>query len=133
MASNPDENNAQRRNNAPTGKRKSNNGTNFHRRSWHGANRSTGPIQRPVSLMIPQPASSLIRNSSETLDSGIRTVETSERLTSTNSSSSHTGQPTKPASFRINRKSGPYNGWQLYFPEIGNNIHTCTIKLNEKK
>lgn len=106
MASNPNENNPPRNNN-----RKSSNGANYNRRSWHGMNRpnNTGPKQRPVSLAIPQPSSNQPPNSVQTPDSGNST-----------SSSSTAQPPTKSASYRINKKSGPYNGWQLYFPEIGN-------------
>lgn len=110
MASNPDENSAQNRNNG----RKSN-GSNFARRNWHGANRDTGPRQRPVAVLIPQVSSSSLPNPAQSLDSGHPTV-----------SSASTERLAKTSSYRINRKSGPYHGWQLYFPEIGMlEILTC--------
>lgn len=97
MASNPDENSAPRNNNGG----RSRGGSNWRGRNWRGANRSTGPRQRPVAVLIPQGQSNDDQNAS--LPSGA-------------------GQPTRTSSYRINRKSGPYHGWQLYFPEIGNEI-----------
>lgn len=103
MASNPDENNAPNASRSNNG-RKSNNGSNFARRNWHGGNRNTGPRQRPVSVLIP-------RSSTGNIDPADATEP-----------SSSTAQPTRATSYRINRQSGPYHGWQLYFPETGENI-----------
>lgn len=112
MASNPNESNPPQNNS-----RKTNRGPNFFRRP--GANRNTGPKQRPVSVLIPQPSSSPIpnqtHNSNSNSDSGYSTTSGSA-----SSSSSAETPPQQTASFRINKKSGPYSGWQLYFPEIGN-------------
>lgn len=124
MASNPDENNPPRNNN----NRKSSNGSNVHRRSWHGANRNTGPKQRPFAVMIPQPSSRPLLNPSQNLDSNFVPVSNSlpnpappDSDPDFSTTSSTTERPlTKTASYRINKKSGPYDGWQLYFPEIGN-------------
>lgn len=117
MASNPDENNPPRNNN-----RKSNNGANYNRRSWHGTNRNTGPKQRPFSLIIPQPSSIPLPNPAQRSDSEFPTSSSPlpNPAQSSDSSSSTEQPPTKTASYRINKKSGPYDGWQLYFPEIGN-------------
>lgn len=124
MASNPNENNPPRNN-----QRKSNNGANFNRRSWHGTNRNTGPKQRPFAVMIPQPSSRPLPNPSQNSDSNnpipsnllpIPVQTSSDPGYSTASSSTEQPTAAKTASYRINKKSGPYDGWQLYFPEIGN-------------
>lgn len=113
MASNPDENNPPQNNS-----RKTNRGPGLFRR--FGANRNTGPKQRPVSVLIPQPSSSSpVPNPphNSNTDSGFSTATGS---TSSSSSSTEQRPLQKTASFRINKKSGPYSGWQLYFSEIGN-------------
>lgn len=96
MGDNAGNNNVSR----PNTNRKTSNSNFFRMRHRFQSNRQSGPRERPVSLLIPQSSQS----SSST--SGY----------SSNSSSSET------ASFRINKKSGPYSGWQLYFPETGMSI-----------
>lgn len=86
-------------NNGPGNNRKVSNNSNFFRMRHRLQNgRNTGPKQRTVSLLIPQSSSSNVSSPSNSASSG----------------------PTPPsASFQINKASGPYCGWQLYFPEIG--------------
>lgn len=113
MAENPTNSNA-----AAPNKRNTTNNNFYRMRNRYQGNRNTGPKQRPVSLLIPQPASS-------------SSTGLSNRLSDSSSNiASGAGQPTETASFRINRQSGPYSGWKLYFPEIGNTVAT---KLNKQK
>lgn len=134
MASNPNENRP------PQNNTRKPNRPNFFRRN--GANRNTGPQQRPVSLLIPQTSSSPLPNPllpssnlqpnqppNSDSDSGFSTTSSSG-----SSSSPSPGQPpVRPASFRINKKCGPYSGWQLYFPEIGNMIFCMRTTPHSKE
>lgn len=101
MADNPAPNNA-----AANKKKKPNNQFFRMRNRFHN---DSGPRQRPVSLLIPQSSSSSL-TSNNTADSANETA----------SNGNSSVPPTRAASFRINKRCGPYSGWQLYFPEIGN-------------
>lgn len=105
MADNPAPNNA-----AANKKKKPNNQFFRMRNRFHN---DSGPRQRPVSLLIPQSSSSS-HPTNNTADSANETALNG----STNGNASV--PPTRAASFRINKRCGPYSGWQLYFPEIGN-------------
>lgn len=90
--------------------RKKPNGNNFFRmrNRFHNA-RDTGPKQRNVSMMIPS-----------------STPHGSDSSSGYSSSSSSPGSNAPSTSFGI-KKTGPYSGWQLYFPEVGMfrfNTHT---------
>lgn len=101
MGDNAGNNNGSR----PTNNRKTTGNNFFRMRHRFQSNRQSGPRERPVSLLIPQPNQS--------------SASTSGANSSNASSSTSAGRASETASFRINRKSGPYSGWQLYFPETG--------------
>lgn len=95
---------AERNNNGgdnTSNKKKTLNNNFFRMRNRFHNNRNTGPRQNAMSFLLPSGSPS-----STTSDSTSNT-------TSTEASTSLT-------SFRINKKTIPYVGWQLYFPEIGN-------------
>lgn len=91
MAENPPANNAN-----PTNNNRKTTNRNFFR----GRNRfhATGPRQNTVSVPIPQPSS-------------IEPIGGAYQPSA--------GPAPQSISFRIDKKSGPYSGWKLYFPEIG--------------
>lgn len=95
MADNPPRNNAAANGGAGNNRKAPSKNNFFQMRNRFQSNRDTGPKQRTVSLLIPQ-------SSSSSQSSGY---------------SSGSNPPT--ASFGINKKTGPYCGWQLYFPETG--------------
>lgn len=82
--------------NQPTSNNKKTGNRNFFR----ARNRfyATGPRQNTVSVPIPQTIST------ETVGGAYQPS---------------VGPSTSSISFRIDKKSGPYSGWKLYFPEIG--------------
>lgn len=94
-------------NNGNANNRKTSNNNNFFRmRHRFQSNRNTGPKQRTVSLLIPQPSSP-------------RPSTSSSESTSGYPSSSSSGPTVATTSFQISKKNGPYAGWQLYFPDVG--------------
>lgn len=106
MAENPGNNNAPQNN-----KRKAPGNNFFRMRYAMQRNRNTGPRERPVALLIPQ-SSTLQPNVASTNGPGVVSFPSND-LTTTDR------RPQTSASFQINKKSGPYIGWQLYFPETG--------------
>lgn len=102
MAENPAGNNGNANN-----RKKSNNSNFFRMRHRFQNNRDTGPKQRTVSILIPQPSTSP------------RPSTSSSESTSDYTSSSSSGPTVPSTSFQISKKNGPYAGWQLYFPDVG--------------
>lgn len=91
-------------------------GNNFYRMKNRFQNfRNSGPRERPVSLLIPQPSSNNQSNASSS--------SSSNNSSGTNTSTA-IGRSSETTSFRISKKSGPYSGWQLYFPETGESFNS---------
>lgn len=117
MAENPSRNNGTTGNN-----RKTSNNSFFRMRHHFQSNRNAGPRQPTVSLLIPQPSVLSPANSF-----------TNGNNSATESQSGPSAIPTPPTtSFRIDKKAGPYSGWKLYFPEIGNSNMQTVTTLNSQ-
>lgn len=104
MAGNPNPN--RNPNVAPAANKRASGNNNFFRmRNRFNANRDAGPRQSAVSLLIPSGGQS----------------------TSYGQSSSSPGES---SAIKIGNKCGPYAGWQLYFPKVGNLSKTMLLSRN---